>query len=190
MSGLVMLLPHGYEGQGPEHSSARLERYLQSCDDDYRVFPADTVVQAQEINIQVVNCTTPANFFHVLRRQLHREYRKPLVIMTPKRGLQYRTVKSNIEDFGPDSSFHRLIPETRTTLVPDNEIRRVVFTSGNVYHDLVAERDEVLPTKGGNGDERKVAICRVEQYAPFPYDKVKEQIARYPNVRIVIEQTH
>jgi 2-oxoglutarate dehydrogenase E1 component len=184
MSGLVMLLPHGYEGQGPEHSSARLERYLQACDDDSREFPTDLSRQAQAINMQVVNCTTPANFFHVLRRQLHREYRKPLVVMTPKRGLQYRGVRSNIEDFGPETSFRRLIPETSTTLVPDNEIRRLVFTSGNVYHDLVAERDETRAAKDSKSDgkEREVAICRIEQYAPFPYDKVKEQIAKYPNV--------
>ena len=94
MSGLVLLLPHGYEGQGPEHSSARLERYLQLCAED---------------NWQIANCTTPANYFHVLRRQLHRQFRKPLVLMTPKSLLRHKRVVSSLEQFGPDSSFHRLL---------------------------------------------------------------------------------
>ena len=134
MSGLVLLLPHGYEGQGPEHSSARLERYLQLCAED---------------NWQIANCTTPANYFHVLRRQLHRQFRKPLVLMTPKSLLRHKRVVSSLEQFGPDSSFHRLLwddaqflPDQAIKLVPDDKIRRVVLCSGKVYYDLYDEREK------------------------------------------------
>ena len=134
MSGLVLLLPHGYEGQGPEHSSARLERYLQLCAED---------------NWQIANCTTPANYFHVLRRQLHRQFRKPLVLMTPKSLLRHKRVVSNLEQFGPGSSFHRLLwddaqflPDQAIKLVPDDKIRRVVLCSGKVYYDLYDEREK------------------------------------------------
>ena len=134
MSGFVLLLPHGYEGQGPEHSSARLERYLQLCAED---------------NWQIANCTTPANYFHILRRQLHRQFRKPLVLMTPKSLLRHKRVVSNLEQFGPGSSFHRLLwddaqflPDQAIKLVPDDKIRRVVLCSGKVYYDLYDEREK------------------------------------------------
>ena len=134
MSGLVCLLPHGYEGQGPEHSSARLERYLQLCAED---------------NMQVVHCTTPANFFHALRRQLKREFRKPLILMTPKSMLRNKRAVSNLAAFGPDTSFHRLLwdhAEThkgeKITLAKDEKIRRVVICSGKVYYDLYDEREK------------------------------------------------
>src|SRR6202035_2194982 len=116
MSGLVMLLPHGYEGQGPEHSSARLERYLQACAED---------------NLQVVNCTTPANYFHALRRQMKRKFRKPLVVMTPKSLLRNKLAVSTLDDMGKGTTFKRLIPETEK-LAKDDKIRRVVLTSGKV----------------------------------------------------------
>src|SRR6185295_1734657 len=127
MSGLVCLLPHGYEGQGPEHSSARLERFLQLCAED---------------NWQVANCTTPANYFHILRRQLHRKFRKPLVIMTPKSLLRHKRAVSTLPEISGESAFHRLLWDDAQmlsgsiTLRPDNEIKRVVICSGKVYYDL------------------------------------------------------
>ena len=126
MSGLVMLLPHGYEGQGPEHSSARLERYLQLCAED---------------NMQVVNCTTPANYFHALRRQMHRNFRKPLIVMTPKSLLRHKLAVSTLAEMGPGSSFHRILWDSGKT-APDKDIRRVVLCSGKVYYDLYEEREK------------------------------------------------
>ncbi|RZK77455.1 MAG: 2-oxoglutarate dehydrogenase E1 component, partial [Methylobacterium sp.] len=146
MSGLVMLLPHGYEGQGPEHSSARLERYLQSCAED---------------NMQVANCSTPANYFHILRRQLKRDFRKPLILMTPKSLLRHKRAVSTIEMIAEGSSFHRILwddaehDESGVKLVRDDKVRRVVLCSGKVYYDLFEERE-----KRGVND---VYLLRVEQ---------------------------
>jgi 2-oxoglutarate dehydrogenase E1 component len=169
MSGLVCLLPHGYEGQGPEHSSARLERYLQLCAED---------------NMQVVHCTTPANFFHVLRRQLKREFRKPLILMTPKSMLRNKRAVSNLAAFGPDTSFHRLLwdqAEThkgeKTTLAKDERIRRVVICSGKVYYDLYDERE-----KRGVDD---VYLLRVEQLYPFPAKALLRELSRFKDAEIV-----
>ena len=170
MSGLVVLLPHGYEGQGPEHSSARLERYLQMCAED---------------NMQVANCTTPANYFHILRRQLRREFRKPLVLMTPKSLLRHKRAVSRLEEFGPESSFHRLLRDdaengsglTTVTLVPDEKIRRVVLCSGKVYYDLLEERE-----KRGIDD---VFLLRVEQIYPFPSKSLVGYLQRFPNADVV-----
>jgi 2-oxoglutarate dehydrogenase E1 component len=161
MSGLVLLLPHGYEGQGPEHSSARLERYLQLCGED---------------NMQVVNCTTPANFFHVLRRQVRRNFRKPLVVMTPKSLLRHKLCISALADMGPGTHFHRVIGETGKLVTPD-KVRRVVFCSGKVYYDLVAARDE----RG----IKDVALIRLEQLYPFPIRSVTAELKRYPNAELV-----
>jgi len=161
MSGLVMLLPHGYEGQGPEHSSARWERYLQLCAED---------------NWQVCNFTTPANYFHALRRQVRRNFRKPLVVMTPKSLLRHKLVVSKLEDFGPGSRFRRVLPETEA-LKPDNQIRRVVLCSGKVYYDLFEER-----AKRGLDD---VAIVRVEQLYPWPKETVMKELGRYENAEVV-----
>ncbi len=161
MSGLVMLLPHGYEGQGPEHSSARLERFLQLCGED---------------NMQVVNCTTPANYFHSLRRQLVRKFRKPLIVMTPKSLLRHKLATSTLADMGKGTSFRRIIPETEK-LAKDEKIRRVVLTSGKVYYDLFEARAE-----------RKIddiAIIRVEQYYPFPARELKAELKRYKNAEVV-----
>ena len=168
MSGLVMLLPHGYMGQGPEHSSARLERFLQMCGGD---------------NWIVANCTTPANYFHILRRQLHRSYRKPLVLMTPKDLLRHRTAVSEAEDFLPGSSFHRLLWDdaekglSETQLRPDAEIRRVVLCSGRVYYDLLDERDA-----RGIDD---VYLLRVEQFYPFPAQTMVGELTRFPDAEVV-----
>jgi len=169
MSGLVLLLPHGYEGQGPEHSSARLERYLQLCAED---------------NWQIANCTTPANYFHILRRQLHRQFRKPLVLMTPKSLLRHKRVVSTLAQLGPDSSFHRLLwddaqflPDQAIKLVPDDKIRRVVLCSGKVYYDLYEERE-----KRGLND---VYLLRVEQLYPFPARALIQELTRFKDAEMV-----
>lgn len=164
MSGLVLLLPHGYEGQGPEHSSARWERYLQLCAED---------------NWQVCNFTTPANYFHALRRQVRRNYRKPLVVMTPKSLLRHKLAVSPLADFGPGTRFRRVLPETQT-LVSDEAVRRVVLCSGKVYYDLFEERAK------RNIDD--VAIIRVEQLYPWPKETVLKELARYPNAEVVWAQ--
>ncbi|MGD1933753.1 MAG: 2-oxoglutarate dehydrogenase E1 component [Candidatus Phaeomarinobacter sp.] len=169
MSGLVMLLPHGYEGQGPEHSSARLERYLQLCAED---------------NLQIANCTTPANYFHILRRQLHRKFRKPLIIMTPKSLLRHKTAVSTLKEMGEGSSFHRVLwddaeymPESTVKLVEANKIRRVVMCSGKVYYDLLEERE-----KRGIDD---VYLMRVEQLYPFPAKSMIKELERFANADMV-----
>ncbi len=168
MSGLVMLLPHGYEGQGPEHSSARPERFLQMCAED---------------NWTVANCTTPANYYHILRRQMHRSFRRPLVLFTPKSLLRHKLATSALEEFGEGSSFHRLLWDdaqkgsSATRLVADADIKRVIFCSGKVYYDLLAERD----ARGIND----IYLMRVEQLFPFPGRSMREELARFPNADIV-----
>jgi 2-oxoglutarate dehydrogenase E1 component len=161
MSGLVLLLPHGYEGQGPEHSSGRIERYLQLCAED---------------NIQVCNLTTSANYFHALRRQIRRNFRKPLVVFTPKSLLRAKEVMSNLDDMGPGSSFHRVIGDAET-LAPDDRVRRVVLCSGKVYFDL-------LKARAASGDNR-VAILRIEQLYPFPFNSLAKALAHWRNAEIV-----
>ena len=162
-SGLVMLLPHGYEGQGPEHSSARLERFLQLC--------------AQE-NIQVVNCTTPANYFHALRRQIHRGFRKPLVIMTPKSLLRSKRCVSNMEDFSNKNTFHRVLNDHADSekyglikLKHDKKIKKVVMCSGKIYFDLIESREKL------KNDE--VFIIRIEQLYPFPVKTLAQELKRF-----------
>jgi len=170
MSGLVMLLPHGYEGQGPEHSSARLERYLQLCAED---------------NMQVANCSTPANYFHILRRQMHREFRKPLILMTPKSLLRHRKAVSKLADLAEGSSFHRVLWDdgerdsglTKIKLRPDAEIRRVLLCSGKVYYDLLDDREE----KGVDD----VYILRLEQFYPWPMKSMTGELARFANAELV-----
>jgi 2-oxoglutarate dehydrogenase E1 component len=169
MSGLVLLLPHGYEGQGPEHSSARLERFLQLCGDD---------------NMQVAYCTTPANYFHILRRQQQRSFRKPLVLMTPKSLLRHKRAVSKLSEFGPGSSFHRVLwddaeaaPGSSLELVPNEEIKRVILCSGKVYYDLFEERE-----KRG---EKRIQILRLEQLYPFPGLALTEELTRFPHAEIL-----
>ncbi|KAL3521051.1 hypothetical protein ACH5RR_019200 [Cinchona calisaya] len=189
-TGLVVLLPHGYDGQGPEHSSARLERFLQMSDDHPFVIPEmDPTLrkQIQECNWQVVNVTTPANYFHVLRRQLHREFRKPLIVMSPKNLLRHKDCKSNLSEFddvqghpGFDKQgtrFKRLIKDQNDHKVVEERINRLVLCSGKVYYELDEERRKV--------NRKDVAICRVEQLCPFPYDLVQRELKRYPNAEIV-----
>jgi 2-oxoglutarate dehydrogenase E1 component len=169
MSGLVCFLPHGYEGQGPEHSSARLERFLQMCAED---------------NMQVVSATTPANFFHVLRRQLHREIRKPLILMTPKSLLRHKRAVSRLDELGKDTTFHRILyddaqmlPDEKIKLVPDDKIRRVVLCAGKVYYDLYEERE-----KRGIDD---VYIMRVEQLYPVPLKALVQELGRFKSAELV-----
>jgi 2-oxoglutarate dehydrogenase E1 component len=168
MSGLVCLLPHGFEGQGPEHSSARLERFLQMCAND---------------NMIVANCSTPANYFHILRRQIHRDFRKPLILMTPKSLLRHPLCVSDAADFTTGSSFHRILWDdaekghSDLVLKPDAEIRRVVICSGKVYFDLLAERD-----KRGLDD---VYLLRIEQYYPVPAMSLVKELGRFKQAEII-----
>ncbi|HEX9535418.1 MAG TPA: 2-oxoglutarate dehydrogenase E1 component, partial [Stellaceae bacterium] len=161
MSGLVLLLPHGYEGQGPEHSSARIERYLQLC---------------AENNIQVCNLTGAANYFHALRRQIRRNFRKPLVIFTPKSLLRAKEVMSRLDEMASGTSFHRVIGESEAGAAND-AVRRVVLCTGKVYFDLAKARAQ-------NGDNR-VALVRIEQLYPFPFDALAKVLQRYRNAEIV-----
>ncbi|WP_420328130.1 2-oxoglutarate dehydrogenase E1 component [Mameliella sp.] len=168
MSGLVCLLPHGFEGQGPEHSSARLERFLQMCGQD---------------NWIVANCSTPANYFHILRRQLHRTFRKPLILMTPKSLLRHKLCVSNADMFTTNSSFHRVLwdsaesGESETKLVADDKIKRVVLCSGKVYYDLLEERDA-----RGIDD---IYLLRIEQFYPFPAISLVKELERFKGAEIL-----
>jgi 2-oxoglutarate dehydrogenase E1 component len=169
MSGLTCLLPHGYEGQGPEHSSARLERYLQMCAED---------------NMQVANCTTPANYFHILRRQLKRDIRKPLILMTPKSLLRHKKVVSRLDEMADGTSFHRVLydgaessPDSMIKLVEDSKIRRVVLCSGKVYYDLFEERE-----RRGIDD---IYLMRLEQLYPFPHKALVTELARFKGADMV-----
>ncbi len=168
-SGLVMLLPHGYEGQGPEHSSARLERFLQLCAGE---------------NMQVVNCTTPSNYFHVLRRQMHREFRKPLIVMTPKSLLRHKRCVSNISEFVSKSSFHRVLEDDAykkenklISLKKENKIKKVVMCSGKIYYDLIEERE-----KTKNND---IVFVRLEQLYPFPAKTLARVLKKYKKAKFI-----
>ena len=165
MCGLVMLLPHGYEGQGPEHSSARLERYLQLSAED---------------NWQVCNITSPANFFHALRRQMHRSYRKPLIIMSPKSLLRHKLNTSHLDEFTSDKTFHRILHDDRQMqgrMLEDQEITRLVLCSGKVYFDLYEEREAK--------NLEHVYLMRLEQIYPFPEEVLRQEIARFPNAEVI-----
>ncbi len=168
-SGLVMLLPHGYEGQGPEHSSARLERFLQLCAGE---------------NIQVVNCTTPSNYFHVLRRQMHRAFRKPLIVMTPKSLLRHKRCISNITEFSIKSTFHRVLEDD--AYVKDNKlislnkhekIKKVVMCSGKIYYDLIESREKFK--------KKDVVFIRLEQLYPFPAKTLANILKRYKKANFI-----
>ena len=169
-SGLVLLLPHGYEGQGPEHSSARLERFLQLCAGE---------------NIQVVNCTTPANYFHVLRRQMHREFRKPLIVMTPKSLLRHKRCISDISLFSKKSTFHRVLEDDAYSKVnnllelkkKDDKIKKVVMCSGKIYYDLIEAREKLK--------NDKVTFIRIEQLYPFPVKTLANILKRYNKAKFI-----
>ena len=164
MCGLVLLLPHGYEGQGPEHSSARLERFLQLCAED---------------NIQVANCTTPANYFHILRRQIHRNFRKPLIIMTPKSLLRNKNAVSNLNEFNIGETFHRLLwDDKHEELINNSKPKKLVLCSGRIYYDLLEERENYI-----NSD---VYLLRVEQLYPFPEKGLKKELTRHKDIKEII----
>jgi len=161
MSGLTVLLPHGYEGQGPEHSSARLERYLQLCAED---------------NMQVANCSTPANYFHILRRQIHRKFRKPLILMTPKSLLRHKLAVSKLEEMASGTTFHRVLWDDAPH--DDAKIKRVILCSGKVYYDLFEERQK--------RELKDTVILRVEQLYPFPHKALMTELSRYKNAKTVV----
>jgi 2-oxoglutarate dehydrogenase E1 component len=169
-SGLVLLLPHGYEGQGPEHSSARLERFLQLCAGE---------------NMQVVNCTTPSNYFHVLRRQMHRDFRKPLIVMTPKSLLRHKKCTSSISEFASKSTFHRVLEDDSYSNVKnllelkkrDNQIKKVVMCSGKIYYDLIEAREKIKNTT--------VTFIRIEQLYPFPVKTLANILKRYKKAKFI-----
>jgi 2-oxoglutarate dehydrogenase E1 component len=183
-SGLVLLLPHGYDGQGAEHSSCRVERFLQQVDEDPHFVPEfnkDSRMQIQNHNWQIVNCTTPANYFHCLRRQIHRDFRKPLVVISPKNLLRHKRCVSNIEDMGPGTTFKRVISETDPVIAdnPDG-VKKLVFCTGQIYYELLGEREK----RGLNN----VALVRLEQIAPFAFDRVAENVAKYKNAEVIWAQ--
>jgi 2-oxoglutarate dehydrogenase E1 component len=161
MSGLVMLLPHGYEGQGPEHSSARLERYLQLCASD---------------NMQVVYPTTPSSLFHVIRRQMHRNFRKPLIVMSPKSMLRHKLVVSSLNEFSEGTKFELILPETDSSIDP-KAVTRVILCSGKVYYDLFEHRQEL--------NRKDVTIIRLEQLYPFPVLALENELKKYPNAEVI-----
>ncbi|TKA56616.1 hypothetical protein B0A53_01808 [Rhodotorula sp. CCFEE 5036] len=175
-SGLVMSLPHGYDGQGPEHSSARIERFLQLCDDHPFHYPSPEkqARQIQDCNMQIVYPTIPSNIFHALRRQIHRDYRKPMVVVFSKNLLRHPQSKSSLEEFGPGTLFQRYLAESEPEgFAAPEEVVRHILCSGQVYYTLLAERE-----KRGL---KNVAISRVEQLSPLPYDLITPHLDRYPN---------
>lgn len=183
-SGLVMLLPHGYDGQGAEHSSCRVERFLQQVDEDFHHIPKlafDERMQIQRCNWQVVNCTTPANYFHCLRRQIHRDFRKPLVVVAPKNLLRNKRAVSSLKEMGPGTMFKRVIDETDPVISgnPDN-VKTLVFCSGQIYYELLTERE--------NRGRTDVALVRLEQIAPFCFDRIAQNTAKYKNAEVVWAQ--
>ncbi|OAD56071.1 2-oxoglutarate dehydrogenase, mitochondrial [Eufriesea mexicana] len=192
--GLVLLLPHGLEGQGPEHSSARIERFLELCDDDYTHIPGtepgappgetpEQIMTRQlfEINWIVCNLTTPGNLFHALRRQIHMPFRKPLVIMTPKSLLRHPMALSSFKEMEPGTFFRPILPDP---LVKPGIIQKVLLCSGKIYYDLVSERQ-------GKKLEDKIAIIRIEQYCPFPYHLLAEEMFKYPNAKVMwLQEEH
>ena len=161
MSGLTMLLPHGHEGQGPEHTSGRLERFLQMCAED---------------NMQIVNCTSPANYFHVLRRQLHRNFRKPLIIFTPKSTLRHKSNVSNIEDYINGSTFHRILTD-KLSVKEKRKNKRLIICSGKIYFELA---DHIAKNKIKN-----LSIIRLEQIYPFPYENFRDELKHYTDAEII-----
>jgi len=180
-TGIVMLLPHGYMGQGAEHSSCRIERFLQLSDDDEDDIPdfkdGFGRRQVQRANWQVMNLSTPANYFHALRRQQHRDFRKPMVVASPKNLFRLKQCVSPLSEMEADTRFQRLIGERDPEIAANPEkVERLIFCSGKIYYELVAERERL--------GLKNVAIATIEQIAPFPFDRVKQVIAAYPNVDV------
>ncbi|KAL2005815.1 hypothetical protein VTN00DRAFT_10308 [Thermoascus crustaceus] len=182
-SGLVVSLPHGYDGQGPEHSSGRMERWLQLCNEEPRVFPSKEKLerQHQDCNIQIAYMTTPSNLFHILRRQIHRQFRKPLVIFFSKSLLRHPIARSPLEEFTGDSHFQWIIPDpahASGAIDAPEQVERVIICTGQVYAALVKHRE-------AHGI-RNTAITRVEQLNPFPWAQLKENLDSYPNAKNIV----
>uniref|UniRef100_A0A0A9XM16 2-oxoglutarate dehydrogenase complex component E1 n=1 Tax=Lygus hesperus TaxID=30085 RepID=A0A0A9XM16_LYGHE len=180
-SGLVMLQPHGLEGMGPEHSSARLERFLQMCVDDPDYFPPESeefaIRQLHDINWIVANCSNPASYFHILRRQIALPFRKPLILMTPKSLLRHPEARSSFDEMTENTEFKRVIPDEGPASQNPGSVKKLLFCSGKVYYDLKKARaDRKL--------DNDIAICRVEQISPFPYDLIKKECAKYSNAKL------
>ncbi|XP_055532171.1 2-oxoglutarate dehydrogenase complex component E1 isoform X1 [Wyeomyia smithii] len=184
-SGLVMLLPHGMEGMGPEHSSARVERFLQMCSDDPDYFPPESeefaIRQLHDINWIVANCSSPANYFHIMRRQIALPFRKPLILLTPKSLLRHPEAKSPFSEMVDGTEFQRIIPDASAASQNPSKVKKLIFCSGRVYYDILkARRERQL--------ESEIAISRLEQISPFPYDLIKAECAKYPNAELVWAQ--
>jgi 2-oxoglutarate dehydrogenase E1 component len=184
-SGLVVLLPHGMEGMGPEHSSARPERFLQLCSDDPDYFPPleeeFAIKQLSHHNMIVANCSRPANFFHILRRQIALPFRKPLIVMTPKSLLRHPECRSSFDDMVTGSDFQRLIPDPGPASENPAGVKKLIFCTGKVYFDLIKARREA-------GLEDKIAIATLEQISPFPFDMCKEECEKYADAELVFVQ--
>ncbi|XP_046456292.1 2-oxoglutarate dehydrogenase, mitochondrial-like isoform X8 [Daphnia pulex] len=180
-SGIVLLLPHGMEGMGPEHSSARPERFLHACSEDPETFPAETeefaIRQLHDTNMIVANCSTPANYFHILRRQIAMPFRKPLIIFTPKSLLRHPEAKSSFDDMVETTGFKRVIPEAGLAASQPEAVRKVIFCSGKIYYELKKARED-------RGLDSAVAITRIEQICPFPFDLIRDEINKYPNAEL------
>lgn len=189
-TGLVLLLPHGYQGMGPEHSSARIERFLQLTDEDpddnmfahmTDVTPEDRQVQLSQCNWQVVNPSTPAQYFHCLRRQIHRQFRKPLIVASTKALLRHKVAVSDMADLAEGTKFERILPEIEEDkLVDPTETRRVVLCSGKLYYELLEARQKK--------EIDDVVLIRIEQLSPFPFDHISQEVGRYPNAELVWAQ--
>ncbi|XP_063304607.1 2-oxoglutarate dehydrogenase complex component E1 isoform X1 [Pelobates fuscus] len=181
-NGIVLLLPHGMEGMGPEHSSARPERFLQMCNDDPDVWPKPSddfaVRQLYDCNWIVVNCSAPANFFHVLRRQILLPFRKPLIVFTPKSLLRHPEARSSFDDMLAGTHFKRVISEDGPASQNPEGVKRILFCTGKIYYDLTKERNS-------RGLDSDVAITRVEQLSPFPFDLMEQEVNKYPNAELV-----
>eukprot|EP00475_Leptophrys_vorax_P020461 TRINITY_DN2799_c0_g1_i1.p1 TRINITY_DN2799_c0_g1~~TRINITY_DN2799_c0_g1_i1.p1 ORF type:complete len:1001 (-),score=269.50 TRINITY_DN2799_c0_g1_i1:1086-4088(-) len=182
--GLVMLLPHGYEGQGPEHSSCRIERFLQMCNDDEEIFPdmkEEKRNQIQKSNWQVITCSTPGNYFHALRRQVHRDFRKPLIVANPKSLLRHKLAVSSFDEMKEGTKFRRFIPDDLAAKnINPSAVTKLVLCTGKVFYDLEQARLD-------NGNT-EVAISRIEQISPFPFDKVLEEVKKFPNAKLYFVQ--
>lgn len=176
-SGVVLSLPHGYDGQGPEHSSSRLERYLQLCNEDQRFFPSPEKLerQHQDCNMQVAYPTTPANVFHLLRRQMHRQFRKPLILVFSKSLLRHPLARSNLSEFTGDSHFQWIIEDV---LGDKSEVKRVVLLTGQVYAALHKKRASL--------DDKSTAFIKIEQLHPFPYAQLRDALNEYPNLEDLV----
>ncbi|XP_037693179.1 2-oxoglutarate dehydrogenase, mitochondrial isoform X1 [Choloepus didactylus] len=181
-NGIVLLLPHGMEGMGPEHSSARPERFLQMCNDDPDVLPDleeanFDINQLYDCNWVVVNCSSPGNFFHVLRRQILLPFRKPLIIFTPKSLLRHPEARTSFDEMLAGTHFQRVIPENGLAVQNPEKVRRLLFCTGKVYYDLTRERK-------ARGMEEEVAIARIEQLSPFPFDLLLKEVQKYPGAEL------